>query len=175
MAISVDVASYSFDKEDKLFVDANIWLYLFYNDDDYGYGEVFERILKADTELFITDLVLSEYVNRRLRLDFNTYRDNLKQAGNRRGLQYKRDFRPTNEFKENYENAILSVKEDILPLVSLLPVTQKNIHNWFEENNLLDYNDNIYLNLSKDKGLGILTHDKDFLSADCEVRIFRRS
>ena len=65
---TIAVSNYNFTSRDKIFLDANIWLYL------YGlpklksrwrpiYNTVFNDILKANSQIYIDVLVVSEFIN----------------------------------------------------------------------------------------------------------------
>ncbi len=81
-----DIRNYPFSKDDQLFFDANIWIYI------YGplvtqqnltlsitYAVALQKIRHAQSRLFIDSLVLSEFINTYARLEYrqsfaNTYR-----------------------------------------------------------------------------------------------------
>ena len=81
-----EVRHYNFTAQDKLFLDANIWLYL------YGppkprsywrsiYASVFNRILRAKSRIYIDVLVVSEFINAYARLkwrDASSYPNTFK-------------------------------------------------------------------------------------------------
>ena len=62
------VGSYTFSHRDKLFLDTNVWLYLFgprqpRNHWNQIYSQVFNRILNANSQIYIDVLVVSEFIN----------------------------------------------------------------------------------------------------------------
>ena len=70
---TVEVRHYNFTSQDKLFLDANIWLYL-YGPQKPGnrwvriYSTVFNRILNVKSRIYIDVLVVSEFINSYARL-----------------------------------------------------------------------------------------------------------
>ena len=70
---AAEVRHYNFTSQDKLFLDANIWFYL-YGPQKPGnrwvriYSTVFNGILNAKSQIFIDVLVVSEFINRYARL-----------------------------------------------------------------------------------------------------------
>ena len=63
-----EVIRYNFTSQDKLFLDANIWLYLFgprepRNHWNQIYSRAFNRILNANSQIYIDGLVVSEFIN----------------------------------------------------------------------------------------------------------------
>ena len=70
---ATEVRHYNFTSQDRLFLDANIWLYLYAQLKPQAhwvkiYSEVFDRILKAKSEIYIDVLIVSEVVNRYTRI-----------------------------------------------------------------------------------------------------------
>lgn len=62
------VRSYTFSHRDKLFLDANVWLYLFgprqpRNYWNQIYSQVFNHILNTNSQIYIDVLVVSEFIN----------------------------------------------------------------------------------------------------------------
>ena len=62
------VESYDFTSEDKLFLDTNIWLFIYGPQDPastkmYTYSSAFHHILKAQSRIYIDALVISEFIN----------------------------------------------------------------------------------------------------------------
>lgn len=81
--------------------DTNVWLYI------YGpvagsnakkqriYSNLLNSIIERRAVIFITSLVLSEYINRVLRIGFQQWKDNGNYSAD-----YKRDYRSTNNYKD---------------------------------------------------------------------------
>ena len=70
---AVSVRNYHFKSQDKLFLDANIWLYIYapQNPKSYWvnvYSKAFGRILTAKSCIYIDILVISEFINAYARL-----------------------------------------------------------------------------------------------------------
>ena len=66
---AIAVKQHNFTLKDKLFLDANIWLYLYcpQGSREYWvniYSDVFDRILDAESQIYIDVLVVSEFINR---------------------------------------------------------------------------------------------------------------
>ena len=102
-----DVRYYNFTPQDKLFLDANIWLYL------YGppkprsywrslYASIFNRMLRAKSRIYIDVLVVSEFINAYARLkwrDASSYPNAFKT------------FRNSPDFKPVAQNIATHVKQ----------------------------------------------------------------
>ena len=73
---AVEVSGYNFTSQDRLFLDANIWLYNFCPDAQPPkpspkveiYSQAFAAILQAKSRIFIDVLVMAEFINRYARL-----------------------------------------------------------------------------------------------------------
>ena len=103
-----NIAHYRFAANDCLFLDANVWLYIF---SPYGigghwelvYSSVFDRIVAAKSQLFTDVLVISEFINTYARIKW-------KQS-DFAGEDFKR-FRGVKEFKPIAEEISAHVKKD---------------------------------------------------------------
>lgn len=175
MAIRINPSTHEFKDTDKIFIDTNIWLYLFYPDNggDFGYSDIYEKLLNSGAKLFISEQVLSEYVNRILQADFEKYKEAQKQIGNIDEISYKRDYRPTLHFKQSYMLAMRSINEDLLSVANVISIEHKDLKNWCSDYEMLDFNDNVYMKLSVEQDLGILTHDRDFCSVKAPIKVYK--
>lgn len=162
------VLHYNFTRQDKLFLDANIWLYL------YGppkprsywkplYSRVFNRILRAKSLIYIDVLVVSEFINAYARLKWRAHASH---------LAYFKDFRNSPDFKPVAQNIASRVKQIMKHCAriesgfTLLPV-----------NDLLsdyttgdsDFNDQVITELCKSKGFTLITNDSDFKTQEIPI------
>ena len=77
------VGQHNFTSTDKLFLDANIWLYLYcpQGSKDYWvktYSNVFDRILNAESRIYIDVLVVSEFINTFARQEYELAKEGLR-------------------------------------------------------------------------------------------------
>jgi predicted nucleic acid-binding protein len=148
-------------KNKNILIDTNIWIFLFspsfipttrnQNKID-KYDNLFNSLIEDNNFLF-NSLIISEFINRCLRIDFQS-RTEFKDKN------FKTDYRNSNEYKESLK-LILSQVKKIYKVAK--PVnddfTQYNIKEFKED---LDFNDSIILFQSLKDDLLILTDDKDF-------------
>ncbi len=93
------ITEYTPISSDRFFFDNNIWIYIFCPLGDHRsdlvnlYNDFFGKVLDAESTIFVSSLILSEYYNRYVRLDFNIWRGNEIR-------NFKNDYRPTDKFKE---------------------------------------------------------------------------
>lgn len=156
----------------NILLDANIWLYVFcplgnYSQNDITiYSQAFKTIIK--TKKIVTDIViLSEVINRWLRLGFDEY----KRSSGNKSFDYKRDYRTTAEFTA-LSNDIKSIMEPML----LRCVGAKSNYNGSDINTILqgtdnqiDLNDRHIIEICKLNSCCLLTHDADFKEADIPI------
>lgn len=174
MANKWRISEYVFNGSETLILDTNILLYLFgpYNgSEDYGYSDFLEDILNKKCKLVVSDVILSEFVNRNLRLAYSTYiKDNNL---NSRRFKYKRDYRETSDFAENYELSLEIIRTEILTIAELVEISIEDMENSVSTNYaMLDYNDEIILRTAERNDYGIATHDSDFFKQETDVLIF---
>ena len=104
---ALSVRDYDFQPEDELFLDANIWLFI-YGSQNPGdarmriYSSAFRRILEARSRLYIDVLIVSEFINTYARLQwqirapdsrFKAFRNSPDFRGGRSGNSGQREAR----------------------------------------------------------------------------------
>ena len=163
-----EIRHYNFTAQDKLFLDANIWLYL------YGppkprsywrpiYASVFNRMVKAKSRIYIDLLVVSEFINAYARLkwrDTSSYPNTFKT------------FRSSSDFK--------TVAQDIATHVQQIMKHCTRIESGFATLRIddllndyaigdLDFNDQVITEICKNNGFTLITNDGDFKTQDIPI------
>lgn len=165
-----DLSSYPFRSGEKVLVDTNIWLYLFPAPGVpekwfvCKYSLAFKNLLLAGAQPVLDPLVLSEYLNRYIRLVWNgSYKNEYPVF---------KDFRRSDEFphialgaKRFAEKiigccAIHSVPPNALDLGQALSNFSSGSS---------DFNDEILVDICKKSDFKIMTNDGDFLFGGIEV------
>ena len=162
------VGSYTFTHLDKLFLDANIWLYLFgprepRNRWNQIYSQVFNRILNANSQIHIDVLVVSEFINAYARTQWRTVAPHIRSFKNFRGST---DFKP--------------IAEDITAGIGQIMGYCARIESGFTTlplNNLLadyitgdfDFNDQVITEICKNNGFTLITNDGDFKTQEIPI------
>jgi predicted nucleic acid-binding protein len=155
------VASYNFKPEDELFVDTNVWLFI------YGpqkprdtrvaaYSQAFARILAAQSHIYIDVLIVSEFINAYARLKWKLVAPDINPF---------KAFRKSTEFKPVVQDVAADTKR-ILGHCSRI----ENDFVTLDINGLIDeygtgdsdFNDQVIAALCKRKGLTLVTDDEDF-------------
>lgn len=172
MARLIDLNKYKFNGKEKIILDTNVLLYLFgpFNGgNDYGYSEFLKNAINSCAELFVNNQILSEFINRNCRLAYQQYLKNKKCKQNK--FQYKRHYRSTADFKENYKLSIEIIKTEILSISNLSVIDVKDITHALSHYQMLDFNDELILQNAYRESLNIVTHDTDFFNVNIEVPI----
>lgn len=162
------VGRYNFTSQDKLFLDANIWLYLFGPQKPRAYwvniySKVFSNILSAKSQIYIDALVVSEFINRYARV---------KQKVVAPQLDFSKGFRNSPDFKP--------IAKDIAADVKRVLNYCTRIENGFETldiGNLLtdyatgnfDFNDQVITEICKSNGFTFITNDSDFKTREIPI------
>lgn len=158
---ALSVSNYNFRSEDRLFFDANIWLFLHGPQQSpvrnrvKTYSQAFKRILIAKSHIHIDVLIVSEFINSYARIMWRNSSSNIDFKRYRNSTQFKR-IAPT----------IASDAELVMQHCS--PVESGFAR--LEINDLLDeyaaggfdFNDQVITELCKTEGLTLITHDGDF-------------
>jgi predicted nucleic acid-binding protein len=157
---------YKIDKNEKVFIDANILIFLFSPDfvssREYQvdkYSKILELLITNNNELYINSLVISEFINRCLRIDFEK---NFQDRN--RTKDFKRDYRDS----DSYVKTLRIIKKEIKKFLKL---NVKQIHDDFDKVNIieeldrldkLDFNDLMIVKSIEIYGLKLLSDDGDF-------------
>lgn len=165
-------------KEGNYFFDSNIWLKILRPKNnptpkEQKYIDFFEKLRKkGNAKVVVPVMVLSEVINRYLReVSMQKYilKKKLKEVGKE---FYKEVFRPTPEFKIEYELLCDEIKayHDTLTLINDGVSTDfkfKHILNSPPKG--LDFNDYFYYTLCKKNDYLLVTDDKDFFVEDIQI------
>jgi predicted nucleic acid-binding protein len=157
----------SLDFTTELFFDTNIWIFLFGIVGDFKqtvqkeYSSLFDNVLSRNNTIYITSMVLSEYANVILRIEFKNWQ---KQQG-RNDLKYKQDFVGTTIYQEKVELVKKQI-EKILKLRNIIKLPDDfnaiRIDKVFEKFGPADFNDAYINEIVRVKGCVLVTDDGDF-------------
>lgn len=162
--------NYRFQQGEGILIDANVWLFLHPPAGDSGsswardYSDAFKRLLEAKAQPVTDALVLSEYLNRYFRLEW--------EAGWKSCYPIFKKFRKSADFSSLAETAVAEVREitkkarledtslSSLSLESLLAGTEAGD---------LDFNDAVLIESCRHRGWKLLTNDEDCSMGGIEV------
>ncbi len=165
----ININNYSPVHTDKFLFDANIWLYLYCPLGSYNsaaiknYENFLVKVIKANSTIYISSLILSEFINRYIRLDFNIK----KNINPGQFAEFKKDYRPSAE----YSNTIKTIRATINQQISQITKQADDNFSGYNLKDILnriensDFNDLCSEELSSISSFKIVTDDRDFLHA----------
>ena len=169
-----DVWSYKFTSQHKLFLDANVWVYLFgprgqIQSKVNVYSRTFRHILKAKSQIYIDVLAISEFINTYARMKWRSVNPPIPPF---------KVFRNSQDFKP--------VAKDITTKVNQILKHCLRIESEFETLKIgdllkdyaiggLDFNDQVITELCKSNGFMLITDDGDFNTQEIPILTANRS
>lgn len=168
------IGTYDVKSGESYFFDNNVWMLLFSpiansrEQSQRKYSNLLSEIQSRGGMIFISSLVLSEYINRNLRLSFKIWKD---KTGNF-NADYKRDYRPTQEYRDDVK-AVESQVQDILKITVRRPddFNALDIERILKDMSDSDFNDEYYIQLCKLGNLKLVTDDSDMLKTSYDIEI----
>ncbi len=162
---SFEISSYAFSPADNLLLDANIWLYIYGpqgNPNDWrtqAYSSALANALRANSNLYIEVLILSEFINQYARFEHNIRVNRGAAPPDFKRFRNSADFQPIAAAIANDVRRVLEHSNrtdngfDTLDITVLL--------NEYELGKS-DFNDQVLAALCKSRGFSLVTHDADF-------------
>lgn len=165
-----DAAGYSFRADERILIDANVWLYLQPPAAQpapkwaAAYSSVFARMLRAKTRPVVDALVLSEYLNRYVRIEYD--------ACWKATCPRFKDFRQSPDATGILRSATAEIAQILktclpcdTPLAGIdLPAVLGAV-----QSGAVDFNDGLLIENCRLNGWKLLTHDSDMTLGGIEV------
>ena len=157
----INIDTYIPKNTDKFFFDNNIWMYLYCPIGNYNqnavtkYSDFFAKVLSVGSTIYVSSIILSEFYNTYNRLDFNIWKT--PETKN-----YKKDYRPTQQFKDTSQNIVMTIETRILGIAKRVDdgFVDIDIEQISTKCGKLDFNDSYYVELAKRNGFKIPTNVK---------------
>jgi len=170
-----DIKSYSPQKDDNFLIDTNIWLYLFCPLGNYKYYLIkpyehfFNNAIKNGSQIYISSIIISEFINRYFRIEFNIL--NTKDSSTY--SDFKRDYRGSKEFLTTASLIKINLNKNILRIAK--PVednfTSIDINKIIDSIDQIDFNDDYLAELSSISACKIVTNDFDFSLSKSKIQL----
>lgn len=165
-----DLTSYSFAPGEQILVDANIWLYLFPAPGNpqqsfaSQYSIAFSRLVSAQAQPVLDPMVLSEYLNRYCRIEWEGNFKSQYQAFKQ--FRQSADFAPVVSSAHAFAAKILSFCQ-----VHSVSANELDLNQALADfkSGQVDFNDAILVNVCKMQNLKLMTNDADFQRGGIEV------
>src|SRR5690606_5662457 len=155
----------------KVFLDTNILVYLFWptgnNWATNNYPKYFYRLLKQGIPLFVAFIVISEFINRAIRLEYDKY---VTVYGlNKRTFTYKQ-YRDTDDVREAMYDIDTVVTDEVLTKVAVCgkEFLIQDIHDLLVVDSM-DFTDRAIQKICQENNFVILTNDSDYAGCDFDV------
>jgi|APMI01.1.fsa_nt_gi predicted nucleic acid-binding protein len=155
----------------RVFFDANVLIYIFWPSGSYrweaAYSSAFGQLLRQSNELFVDFIVISEVVNRTIRLSYDNYlRANDIQKSD---LTFKQ-YRNSSDGKAALSDIYLIVETNILNTFTVVgrTFTKTEIQSFLTADSL-DFSDKGILLTCKDHAFVLLTNDIDYKMASIDL------
>lgn len=157
-----DAATYNFPAGEHILIDANIWLYLLPPAAQpaprwaVAYSRAFSRLLQSKAQPVVDALILSEYLNRYVRLEYDgSWRTHYPKF---------KDFRKSADGIKVLHAAVAEIKQILktsaphdTPLANIdIPSVLGEV-----QNGTVDFNDGLLLQACRLNGWKLLTNDGD--------------
>ena len=155
----------------RVFFDANVLIYIFWPSGSYiweaTYSAAFRQLLRQSNELFVDFIVISEVVNRTIRLSY----DNFLRANNihKSDLTFKQ-YRNSPDGQAALSDIYLIIETNILNTFTVVgkSFTKTEIQSFLTLDSL-DFSDKGILLTCKDYACVLLTNDIDFKTASIDL------
>jgi predicted nucleic acid-binding protein len=165
--MSIDLSNiYKINKDDKVFIDTNILIFLFSPDFVYSkkyqidkYSNIYTKLLENNCKLYINSHVVSEFINKCLRIDFEkNFQDDDKTK------DFKKDYRSSNRYDDTLKLILRELEKFINFNVEQINDNFNNfmIFDEYQKCNNADFNDLIIARNVIDNNLKLLSDDSDF-------------
>lgn len=148
----------------SVFVDANVLIYLFWPTGslwwEQKYATAFRNLLKQGNSLFVDFLIISEVVNRILRIEHKKINPTIRF----------KEFRDSQDGKDALNDIYTIIKNDILSRFSIVgkAFNKQEIEECLIVDKL-DFIDKATVEICKENELVLLTNDKDFKNTDLDI------
>lgn len=164
------IKDYSVKSGDVFFFDTNVWMCIFgplagtRKAKQKAYSNLLKAIQTARASIFVSSLILAEYVNACLQISFKMWK---RLPENVMALDFKRDYRGTEDYRETLKDLKGQVR-DILQLADRISdsFNAVDVVRFFDMQDI-DFNDAYYIELCnmQSNKIILVTDDKDILNS----------
>ncbi len=155
------------------FYDTNVLLYLYYPTMAgwavTDYSHLFADMLEQKMNMVIDSSVLSEFINRALRIDYTAYNERSKSSRELPQYAYFKNFRNSTYGEESVEH----IQDLAKVILTHFGIDTKSISKADIEKSLkldsLDFNDKLIENICESKGYILVTNDLDFKDSRVDI------
>lgn len=133
-----------------------------------SYSRFYGQVLSIDAAIYINSIILSEFYNANLRIDFNEWK---KNSGHHTA-DYKRDYVGTQAYCDAVDSINAAVRQILQKAIPISDQFNSADHNRIaSEMTHRDYNDNFILERAAKKKYKVVSNDRDLLDNSWEVTV----
>jgi len=155
----------------KIFIDANIIIYLFWptalNGWENAYASIFGSLLKQNIDINVDFIVISEAINRTIRIEYEKH----LQVNNitKKELTFK-EYRNSTAGQQALEDIYIVISRKVLNKFFVVGknFTKTDIESYLSVN-FLDFNDKAIISMCRENDFVFLTNDKDYVKSDIDI------
>lgn len=164
MSRNFSLKDYAQIHDRSVFVDANVLIYLFWPTGSHywetNYAKAYNKLLKQQNPLFIDFTVLSEVINRVIRIEHQKINPQ----------QSFKDYRDSQDGKEAFEDIHTILRDTVLNRFGFIgKAFQKEEIEDMLVLDELDFNDKAIVRLCEENFLVLLTNDQDFKNSGLDI------
>ena len=172
----LDINSYTPEKGDKFFLDCNVLMYIFYPNGNYAsnivhdYSLLITKIINAQAEILITDVLLSEFINTYIQTEFHRLATLNHWPHNK--YYFKHTFKFSQEYKDILREIKIIITRQLLPIATMADIifSSFKVETVFNSPETFDFNDRYYGYAMAKNNAYIVTNDADFSDiAQCDI------
>ena len=163
----VNINTYTPRPNEYFLVDNSVWMYVFCPLGDYrrfrqdSYSRFLQKAVASKSNILITSMVLSEFTNRYLRMDFELW----KEDSGYDSARYKENYVGSDRYNETVEevrnqyNRILKLCSKTCDIFHLIDLGAISTHF-----STVDFNDSYTVEQAKFNKWKVVSDDRDFLN-----------
>lgn len=177
---TIKIRDYTVGPTEGFIFDTNVWIFIFgpiagkERHKQQAYSSLLSQILSRKAGLYVTSLVIAEYINCVLRICFkNWVHDDFI---NRRNADFKVDYRPT----DHYQESLKEVKNQVKDILKCATPRTDDFHR-IDMGNLLsnldsrcDYNDAYIVKCCEEGNFKLVSDDKDMQDINSRITLLTK-
>ena len=158
-----DIHSFKPTKQQKFIMDTNVLLKLLYpamsEENSKPYENLYKSIIEVQAKFIISSVQISEFINRCIRFQYNLWKKDKDNAVN-----FKTDYRNTNDYTESMQAILEIIQTDILPLSICIDdrFSEMDTKKLYQYGFSYDFNDSLVAEIARLNNAILITDDRDF-------------
>lgn len=155
----------------EIFFDANVLLYIFWPSGSFSwennYSTAYSRLLRQGNELVVDFIVISEVINRAIRLEYEKHL--LLNNISKNNLSFK-NYRNSVEGQTALADIYLMIDTNILSKFTFIgkSFSKADIQSFLIVDTL-DFSDKAILSICRENGFVLITNDVDFKTSNIDI------